>query len=77
VVVKGPKSAHLRHGPHQEGNRLVQAVRCALSPPVTAKEVPLTIRAAAAEGVATSKPGSLVQAVRDAMWQPTCHGGAV
>jgi hypothetical protein len=24
---------------------LVQAVRCALSPPVTAKEVPLTIRA--------------------------------
>ena len=34
-------------------------------------------QAAIAAGVATAKPGDLVQAVRDAMWQPTYAGGAV
>ena len=34
-------------------------------------------RAAADDGVATSKPDNLVQAVQDAMWQPAYPGGAV
>jgi malate dehydrogenase (oxaloacetate-decarboxylating) len=34
-------------------------------------------RAAADDGVATSKPDHLVQAVQDAMWQPAYPGGAV
>jgi malate dehydrogenase (oxaloacetate-decarboxylating) len=29
-------------------------------------------QAAIADGVATTKPGNLVQAVQDAMWQATC-----
>jgi malate dehydrogenase (oxaloacetate-decarboxylating) len=32
-------------------------------------------RAAIDEGVATAKPGNLVQAVQDAMWEPTYPGG--
>jgi malate dehydrogenase (oxaloacetate-decarboxylating) len=31
-------------------------------------------RAAAADGVATTKPDNLVQAVQDAMWQPAYPG---
>ncbi len=34
-------------------------------------------QAAIGEGVATIKPGDLMQAVQDAMWQPTYPGGAV
>jgi malate dehydrogenase (oxaloacetate-decarboxylating) len=34
-------------------------------------------QAAIDEGVATAKPGNLVQAVEDAMWQPVYEGGAV
>jgi malate dehydrogenase (oxaloacetate-decarboxylating) len=34
-------------------------------------------KAAAADGVATAKPGNLVQAVEDAMWQPVYANGAV
>jgi malate dehydrogenase (oxaloacetate-decarboxylating) len=34
-------------------------------------------KAAAADGVATAKPGNLVQAVEDAMWQPVYPNGAV
>ncbi len=34
-------------------------------------------QAAIREGVATTKPGDLMQAVQDAMWQPTYPGGAV
>ena len=34
-------------------------------------------QAAIADGVATRKPGSLVQAVQDAMWQPVYPDGAV
>ena len=34
-------------------------------------------QAAIAEGVATTKPGDLMQAVQDAMWQPAYPGGAV
>ena len=34
-------------------------------------------QAAIAAGVATTKPGDLVQAVQDAMWQPAYVGGAV
>ena len=34
-------------------------------------------RAAADDGVATSKPDNLVQTVQDAMWQPAYPGGAV
>jgi malate dehydrogenase (oxaloacetate-decarboxylating) len=33
-------------------------------------------KAAAADGVATAKPGNLVQAVEDAMWQPVYMNGA-
>jgi malate dehydrogenase (oxaloacetate-decarboxylating) len=33
-------------------------------------------RAAIADGVATSKPDNLVQAVQDAMWQPAYPDGA-
>ena len=34
-------------------------------------------QAAIDEGVATAKPGNLVQAVEDALWQPAYEGGAV
>jgi malate dehydrogenase (oxaloacetate-decarboxylating) len=34
-------------------------------------------KAAAADGVATAKTGNLVQAVKDAMWQPVYTNGAV
>ena len=34
-------------------------------------------RAAADDGVATARPGDLVQAVQDAIWQPVYAGGAV
>jgi malate dehydrogenase (oxaloacetate-decarboxylating) len=75
------RSGHLAGKVHR--TLLVQAVRCALSPPVqnlrvsSATTAVAVARAAAADGVATSKPDNLVQAVQDSMWQPVYHGGAV
>jgi hypothetical protein len=46
--IAGGGAARMRSGAHAgrvDLTVVVQAVRCALSPPVTAKEVPLTIRA--------------------------------
>ena len=61
----------------------VSAPGAPLAPPVSdlrassATTAVAVAQAAIAEGVATTKPGDLMQAVQDAMWQPAYPGGAV
>ncbi len=52
----------------------IPAVAAVLDDPFLNRGMAFT---AAERGVATTRPGNLMQAVQDAMWQPVYEGGAV